>query len=96
MKDNRGFSLILCGEFHGINVGGLCKEQEHEYAFCTLLNRREMLFFENRLGVSWLSSFSFFRLRVFRSRQGSTFDSDATLTSSSEPRTSVLSRSTAI
>jgi len=21
MKDNRGFSLILCGEFHGINVG---------------------------------------------------------------------------
>jgi hypothetical protein len=20
--------------------GGLCKEQEHEYAFCTLLNRR--------------------------------------------------------
>jgi len=22
MKQNRGFSLILCGEFHGINVGG--------------------------------------------------------------------------
>ena len=33
MKDNRGFSLILCGEFHGINVGGLCKEQEHDFHF---------------------------------------------------------------
>jgi hypothetical protein len=33
MKDNRGFSLILCGEFHGINVGGLCKEQEHDCTF---------------------------------------------------------------
>ena len=42
MKQNRGFSLILCGEFHGINVGGgLCKKEEHEFAFCTLVNRRE-------------------------------------------------------
>ena len=26
MKDNRGFSLILCGEFHGINVGAYVKK----------------------------------------------------------------------
>jgi hypothetical protein len=41
MKDNRGFSLILCGEFHGINVGAYVKNRSTNTHFiCTLVNRR--------------------------------------------------------